>query len=69
MPSLGEALQCWPDNETENEDGSVTEYYNNITKDKYEKFSAYLKEQGQLAGKFVQSLAGATDEVLSAIPL
>ena len=46
MPSLGEALQCWPDNETENEDGSVTEYYNNITKDKYEKFSAYLKEQG-----------------------
>ena len=37
--------------------------------DRFATDAAYLKEQGQLAGKFVQSLAGATDEVLSAIPL
>ena len=29
----------------------------------------YLKTQGQKAGQFVQSLAGATEEVLAAIPL
>ena len=46
MPSLGEALQCWPDNETENEDGSVTEYYTNITNEKYDTFSICLSEQG-----------------------
>ena len=30
IPSLGEALQCWPDSEIENEDGSVSEYYNTL---------------------------------------
>ncbi|MBR5325518.1 MAG: 3-deoxy-D-manno-octulosonic acid transferase [Prevotella sp.] len=35
--------------------------------DRFVADSAYLKEQGQKAGQFVQSLAGATDKVFSAI--
>ena len=37
--------------------------------DRFAGDAAYLKEQGQQAGKFVQSLAGATEEVLKAILL
>ena len=35
--------------------------------DRFAADGTYLKEQGQKAGQFVQSLAGATDKVLSAI--
>ena len=35
--------------------------------DRFVADSAYLKEQGQKAGQFVQSLSGATDKVFSAI--
>ena len=37
--------------------------------DRFAADTAYLKEQGQKAGQFVQSLAGATEEVLKAILL
>ena len=46
MPSLGEALERYPDSETENGDGSVTEHYTNITEGAYNTFSGYLSDQG-----------------------
>ena len=50
MPSLGEALQRYPDSETENEDGSVTELYTNISETDFNTFSVYLEQQkAQLA--------------------
>ena len=50
MPSLGEALQRYPDSETENEDGSVTELYMNISETDFNTFSVYLEQQeAQLA--------------------
>ena len=49
MPSITEALQRDPDSETENADGSVTEYYANISSTDYETFSVYLQEQGAQA--------------------
>ena len=50
MPSLGEALQRYPDSETENEDGSVTELYTNVSESDFNTFSVYLEQQeAQLA--------------------
>ncbi len=50
MPSLGEALQRYPDSETENEDGSVTELYTNVSEADFNTFSVYLQQQeAQLA--------------------
>ena len=46
MPSLGEALQRYPDSETENEDGSVMELYTNISETDFNTFSVYLEQQG-----------------------
>ena len=45
MPSLGEALQRYPDSETENEDGSVTELYTNVSETDFNTFSVYLEQQ------------------------
>ncbi len=45
MPSLGEALQRYPDSETENEDGSVTELYTNVSESDFNTFSVYLEQQ------------------------
>ena len=45
MPSLGEALQRYPDSETENEDGSVTEIYTNVSETDFNTFSVYLEQQ------------------------
>lgn len=50
MPSMGEALQRYPDSETENEDGSVTEFYTNVSETDFNTFSVYLEQQeAQLA--------------------
>ena len=46
MPSLGEALQRYPDSETENEDGSVTELYTSVSETDFNTFSVYLEQQG-----------------------
>lgn len=46
MPSMGEALQRYPDSETENDDGSVTELYSKVTETDFNTFSVYLEEQG-----------------------
>ncbi len=46
MPSLGEALQRYPDSETENDDGSVTEFYTNVSETDFNTFSVYLEQQG-----------------------
>lgn len=46
MPSLGEALQRYPDSETENDDGSVTELYINVSETEFNTFSIYLEQQG-----------------------
>ncbi len=46
MPSLGEALQRYPDSETENDDGSVTEIYTNVSEMDFSTFSVYLELQG-----------------------
>lgn len=46
MPSLGEALQRYPDSETKNEDGSNTEFYANISETDFNVFSVYLEAQG-----------------------
>ena len=50
MPSLGEALGRYPDSETENSDGSITELYTNISETDFNTFSVYLEQQeAQLA--------------------
>lgn len=46
MPSFGEALHRYPDSETENEDGSVTELYTNVSETDFKAFSVYLESQG-----------------------
>lgn len=46
MPSLGDALQRYPDIEVEEEDGSITELYTNITETDFSTFSTYLETQG-----------------------
>lgn len=56
MPSLGEALGRYPDSETENADGSITELYTNISETDFDTFSVYLKRQGaELADYSVQN--------------
>ena len=45
MPSLGEALQRYPDSETENDDGSITELYSKIYEEEYNTFAGYLLNQ------------------------
>ena len=45
MPSLGEALGRYPDEETENGDGSITELYTNVSEPDFNKFSVYLERQ------------------------
>ena len=44
MPSLGEALGRYPDEETENEDGSITELYTNVSESDFNVFSVYLQQ-------------------------
>lgn len=46
LPSLGEALQRYPDSETKNEDGSITEHYDFISEKEYDSFSTWLGIQG-----------------------
>lgn len=46
MPSLGEALQRYPDSEMENEDGSVSELFTNVSEADFNTFSVYLEQQG-----------------------
>ena len=46
MPSLGEALQRYPDEEAEGEDGGITELYRNVSEADFEVFSVYLEQQG-----------------------
>lgn len=45
MPSLGEALGRYPDEEEENEDGSVTELYMGVSEADFNAFSVYLEQQ------------------------
>ena len=45
MPSLGEALGRYPDEETENEDGSITERYTNVSESDFNVFSVCLEQQ------------------------
>ena len=45
MPSLGEALGRYPDEETENGDGSITELYINVSESDFETFSVYLQQE------------------------
>ncbi len=50
MPSLGEALQRYPDSEVKNEDGSIIEIYTNVSETDFNIFSVYLEQQeAQLA--------------------
>lgn len=46
MPSLGEALGRYPDNEISNDDGSNTEVYQGVTETDFNTFSVYLSEWG-----------------------
>lgn len=46
MPSLGEALSRYPDNEISNADGSNTEVFQGVTETDFNTFSVYLSEQG-----------------------
>ena len=46
MPSLGDALKRYPDSETENEDGSITELFTNVSEADFNTFSVYLETQG-----------------------
>lgn len=45
MPSLGEALRRYPDEEMENGDGSITELYTNVSESDFDAFSVYLQQQ------------------------
>ena len=45
MPSLGEALGRYPDEEVENGDGSVAELYSNVSESDFNVFSVYLEQQ------------------------
>lgn len=46
MPSLGEALSRYPDDEISNADGSNTEVFQGVTETDFNTFSVYLSEQG-----------------------
>jgi hypothetical protein len=46
MPSLGEALGRYPDDEISNDDGSNTEVFQGVTETDFNTFSVYLSEQG-----------------------
>lgn len=46
MPSLGEALGRYPDDEVSNADGSNTEVFQGVTETDFDIFSVYLSEQG-----------------------
>ena len=46
MPSLGEALSRYPDDEISNADGSNTEVFQGVTETDFNTFSIYLSEQG-----------------------
>lgn len=52
MPSLGEALKKYPDSETENEDGSITEQYSHVTNKDYETFGTYMGKMGAELGEY-----------------
>lgn len=45
MPSLSEALLRYPVSETENEDGSITELFTNVSEANFDTFSVYLESQ------------------------
>ena len=42
MPSLGEAIERYPDAETESGDSSITELYTNVSESDFNVFSIYL---------------------------
>ena len=63
MPSLGEALQRYPDSETSNEDGSVTERYTQIGEEEYMIFSSYLNEQNAEVADYKVENAVLTAEI------
>lgn len=46
MPSLGEALGRYPDEEISADDGGRTEVFQNVTEADFDTFSVYLKEKG-----------------------
>ena len=46
MPSLGEALGRYPDDEASNANGSNTEVFQSVTETDFNTFSVYLSEQG-----------------------
>ena len=48
MPSLGEALGRYPDEETSAYDGGYTEVFQNVTEADFNTFSAYLEEKEAL---------------------
>ena len=52
MPSLSEALQRLPNDETENSDGSVTELYLHVNEKDYNTFGSYLKTQSVELGEY-----------------
>ena len=46
MPSLGEALQRYPDSETQNEDGSETDLYQKVSEEEFGRISLFLEKTG-----------------------
>ena len=46
MPSLGEALERYPDSEEKNDNGDMVELYTNVTESDFNTFSVYLQQQG-----------------------
>lgn len=52
MPSLGEALLRYPDSEIENEDGSITELFANVSEADFNSFSIYLESQGAMLADY-----------------
>ena len=56
MPSLGEALERYPDSEEKNDNGDMVELYTNVTESDFNTFSVYLEQQGaELADYKVQN--------------
>ena len=52
MPSLGEALGRYPDDEISNADGSNTEVFQGITETDFNTFSVYLSEHGAILADY-----------------
>ena len=61
MPSIGDALHCYPDDEVTHEDGSVTEVYHNVTEERYKAIKDYL-------GKIKATLKSTEEETAEETP-